>query len=503
MKPTRIAGWLGVAWAILAFARPGAASPGERSHDMTGTTTNPSAGPATIVLFRNGALRVGAALQGDPARAVIFTFAQQPFNRTWQLTQLHLRSNAGPLTASVLDANDARPCFTSVSDNFGPYAVKQADRGSAWTGGAHLTTRSPLAATVVSRDDARHTLTVNDAGRFPEEAGGALETFESPVSRKTLARLNYLGRHGNVLQCDPAADASFHSVTPGQAVRLERLTSDPSRARLEAWADGTPLREGAGPLGCDAVRLRFEHVLLDPETIDYATGAGRDLLRETYDVEVAGSQMTVRARTEVLAPVTITAYYGLQLLAFSALPGFVGMDAIYYARGERTLVPYTGASESGALARFGAVDKAILHQRDTSLCLAFWLDLDSDLPARGLVPPSCSRIIKPSKLYFNQIRTPTEFQPGDTFSWQGGYALFANRATGAAFAYRTRDGGRERLHLEFTGPGTAPLDIPAADLDVVCQDDTITVSREPGAAARVTASGPGAITLRVNTGASH
>ncbi len=489
--------WCRAMGAAMALAGLGVAAPAARRPNMTGIQTAAGAGPANFVLFRDGVLRVGARLQGNPSRAVVFTFAQQPFNRTWQLTQIHLQSNAGPLAAAVLDTAAARPCFNSDSDNFGPYSVKLADRTSAWTGGAHLTTRTPLTATIVAKDEARRTLTVDDAGRFPEEAGGVLEVREAAAGRKTLVRLNYLGRRSNALRCDPVAETSLRGVAPGQTVRLERLTSDPSRARFEAWADGAVLREGAGPLACDAVRLRFEHVLLDPETIDYTTGKGEDLLRETYEVEVAGSQMAVRARTEVLAPVTIGAYYGLQLLAFSALPGHVGMDAIYYAHGERRVVPYAGASESGALARFGAVDRAILHQRDKALCLAFWLDLESDLPTRGLVPPNLSRIIKPSKLYFNQIRTPTAFRPGDTFSWHGGYALFANTAVNAAFVYRTREGGQTRLHVEFTEPGTEPLDVPASAADVVRKDETVSVSEESDGKMRVTASGPGSLVLRL------
>jgi hypothetical protein len=498
MKTRLSVGWLGMALAVtVVSATPGVAAPAEESHEATGIETDAGTGPTTAVLFRDGVLRVGARLQGDHARTVVFTFASQPFNRTWQLRQIHLRASAGPLAEDVLDTDAARPCFNSVSDNFGPYSVKLADRTSAWTGGAHLTTRTPLVATIVAKDEAGATLTVEDAGRFPELAGGVLEVRETGV-RKTLVRLKYLGRHGNVLRFDPETDDSFESVAPGQTVRLERLTTDPTRARLETRADGVVLREGAGPLACDEVRLRFEHVLLNPETIDYATGQGEDLLRETYDVEVAGSQMAVRARTEVLAPVTIGSYYGLQLLAFSGLPGHVGMDAIYYADGEQPVAAYAGASESGPLARFGGVDRAILHQRDKSLCLAFWLDLESDLPARGLVPPTCSRIIKPRKLYFNQIRTPTAFQPGDAFSWHGGYALFANPAARGAFVYRTRTGGQTRLHVEFTEPGTERFDMPMSAVEVARHDETVSVSEAPGGSVRVTATAPGRLILRLD-----
>jgi hypothetical protein len=337
---------------------------------------------------------------------------------------------------------------------------------------------------------------VDDAGRFPEPAGGVLEVRATTAARKTLLRLRYLGRHGDVLRFDPGTDGSLAGVTPGQAVRLERLTTDPTRTRLEARADGAELREGSGPLGCDELRLRFEHVLLNPETIDYATGRGEDLLREAYDVEVTGSQMAVRARTEVLAPVTIGSYYGLQLLAFGGLPGHVGMDAIYYADGEQPVAAYADASESGPLARFGDVDRAILHQRDKSLCLAFWLDLESDLPARGLVPPTCSRIIKPRKLYFNQIRTATAFRPGEAFSWHGGYALFANPAARRAFVYRTRVGGQARLHVEFTQPGTERFDMPMSAVDVVHRDETVFVSEAPGGQVLVTATTPGRLILK-------
>jgi hypothetical protein len=490
-------GWLGTALAMsVAPATPHAAAPAEGNGDTTCIETDTGSGPANAVLFRNGVLRVGARLEGDHTRTVIFTFAQQPFNRTWQLTQIHLRATAGPLEEDTLGADAARPCFNSVSDNFGPYSVRLADRTSAWTGGAHLTTRTPLVATIVAKDEAGATLTVDDAGRFPEPAGGVLEVRATTAARKTLLRLRYLGRHGDVLRFDPGTDGSLAGVTPGQAVRLERLTTDPTRTRLEARADGAELREGSGPLGCDELRLRFEHVLLNPETIDYATGRGEDLLREAYDVEVTGSQMAVRARTEVLAPVTIGSYYGLQLLAFGGLPGHVGMDAIYYADGEQPVAAYADASESGPLARFGDVDRAILHQRDKSLCLAFWLDLESDLPARGLVPPTCSRIIKPRKLYFNQIRTATAFRPGEAFSWHGGYALFANPAARRAFVYRTRVGGQARLHVEFTQPGTERFDMPMSAVDVVHRDETVFVSEAPGGQVLVTATTPGRLILK-------
>lgn len=498
MKTRLSIGWLGMALAVtIVPATPGAAAPAEGGHETEGIETAAGTGPATAVLFRDGVLRVGSRLQGDPARTVIFTFAQQPFNRTWQLTQIHLRATAGSLQEDMLDTDAARPCFNSVSDNFGPYSVRLADRTSAWTGGAHLTTRTPLVATIVVKDEAGATLTVDDAGRFPEPAGGVLEVRETVAARKTLLRLKYLGRHGNVLRFDPGTDGSLAGVAPGQAVRLERLTTDPTRARLEARADGAELREGSGPLACDELRLRFEQVLLNPETIDYATGGGEDLLRETYDVEVAGSQMSVRARTEVLAPVTIGSYYGLQLLAFSGLPGHVGMDAIYYADGEQPVAAYADASESGPLARFGDVDRAILHQRDKSLCLAFWLDLESDLPARGLVPPTCSRIIKPRKLYFNQIRTPTAFRPGDAFSWHGGYALFANPAARRAFVYRTSAEGQTRLHVEFTEPGTERFDMPMSAVEVVRRDETVSLSEAPGGGLLVTATTPGRLILRL------
>jgi hypothetical protein len=498
MKTRLSIGWLGMALAVtIVPATPGAAAPAEGGHETEGIETAAGTGPATAVLFRDGVLRVGSRLQGDPARTVIFTFAQQPFNRTWQLTQIHLRATAGSLQEDMLDTDAARPCFNSVSDNFGPYSVRLADRTSAWTGGAHLTTRTPLVATIVVKDEAGATLTVDDAGRFPEPAGGVLEVRETVAARKTLLRLKYLGRHGNVLRFDPGTDGSLAGVAPGQAVRLERLTTDPTRARLEARADGAELREGSGPLACDELRLRFEQVLLNPETIDYATGGGEDLLRETYDVEVAGSQMSVRARTEVLAPVTIGSYYGLQLLAFSGLPGHVGMDAIYYADGEQPVAAYADASESGPLARFGDVDRAILHQRDKSLCLAFWLDLESDLPARGLVPPTCSRIIKPRKLYFNQIRTPTAFRPGDAFSWHGGYALFANPAARRAFVYRTSAEGQTRLHVEFSEPGTERFDMPMSAVEVVRRDETVSLSEAPGGGLLVTATTPGRLILRL------
>jgi hypothetical protein len=497
MTTQHFVGWLGITLAVSVVAAMAAAAPADGRHETTGTETNVGTGHATVVLFRDGMLRVGGRLQGDPARTVIFTFAPQPFNRTWQLTQIHLRASAGPLPEDVLDTDAARPCFNSVSDNFGPYSVKLADRTSAWTGGAHLTTRTPLVATIVAKDEAGATLTVDDAGRFPDPAGGVLEVRETAAVRKTLVRLKYLGRHGNVLRFDPETDGSFEGVAPGHTVRLERLTTDPTRARLEARADGAVLREGAGPLACDEVRLRFEHVLLNPETIDYATGHGEDLLRETYDVEVAGSQMAVRARTKVLAPVTIGSYYGLQLLAFGGLPGHVGMDAMYYADGEQPVAAYVGASESGPLARFGSVDRVILHQRDKSLCLAFWLDLESDLPARGLVPPTCSRIIKPRKLYFNQIRTPTAFRPGDAFSWHGGYALFANPAARGAFVYRTRTGGQTRLHVEFTEPGTERFDMPMSAVEVTRRDETVSVSEAPGGDLLVTAIAPGRLVLRL------
>jgi hypothetical protein len=498
MKTRLSIGWLGMALAVtIVPATPGAAAPAEGGHETEGIETAAGTGPATAVLFRDGVLRVGSRLQGDPARTVIFTFAQQPFNRTWQLTQIHLRATAGSLQEDMLDTDAARPCFNSVSDNFGPYSVRLADRTSAWTGGAHLTTRTPLVATIVAKDEAGATLTVDDADRFPEPAGGVLEVRETVAARKTLLRLKYLGRHGNVLRFDPGTDGSLAGVAPGQAVRLERLTTDPTRARLEARADGAELREGSGPLACDELRLRFEQVLLNPETIDYATGGGEDLLRETYDVEVAGSQMSVRARTEVLAPVTIGSYYGLQLLAFSGLPGHVGMDAIYYADGEQPVAAYADASESGPLARFGDVDRAILHQRDKSLCLAFWLDLESDLPARGLVPPTCSRIIKPRKLYFNQIRTPTAFRPGDAFSWHGGYALFANPAARRAFVYRTSAEGQTRLHVEFTEPGTERFDMPMSAVEVVRRDETVSLSEAPGGGLLVTATTPGRLILRL------
>jgi hypothetical protein len=393
---------------------------------------------------------------------LLITFNKCMFNDLMTFSGVSLIENTD---SNIIEQIDKVPdiVLNEVdSDNIGPYIITGV---SSWVGGNHGYEGdfTNLSSNYTGGDS---TLNVADGTKFVTTGGWARTD-----GNNGFLRFQYSGVSGN--QLTGVSGLNVDLITSDQ-VQVYHRTAETEE--FEFYVNGEILPENI-MLPADELIVTVKNKILDSSTLNFANGNIDTALYENVMYRISKGNIEVLMEHEFIKDISITVYYGMQLLSAS------WQQKVYQANSQNTAIQAKGNyPKSGDPFTFQS-DKMIIAKSNDIYNCAMWFD-----PNCGYSQNKANYLDSGDylwngeangKFYHGTILKATSFIAGQKEWWRGVYTWFPNplNIVDASYAYEMRLAGRKYLCIDFHSAGND--NIPTIkelgkEVEVVREDSTLT-----------------------------